>query len=144
MRWGSRRSLIVCAGLATVFSAAYAAGRAHLDGLISLGSFAAVALSLVAIFRPTSTERIGGAALLSWIVLAAWTEQFAWAASSSGIIYAAVWLLPPIVGGVVLPTSGHWWSGVGCWAATFAGVAATTYSVHSIYSGAGLFFLWES
>src|SRR4051812_18275503 len=113
VRWGSCRSLVVCVGLAAVVSAAYVIGRAHIDTLIGIGSLAAVALCFAAIFQPRTAERIAGAALLAWIVLATLTEQFAWAASEHGVLVAAAWLVPPVAGGAILPTAGHWWSGLG-------------------------------
>jgi hypothetical protein len=125
-----------------VVGVAYATGCARFQELIGLGSLAAVALSVAALFRPA--ERAPGAALLVWVVLAAVTEQFAWAATDGGVLVAAAWLVPPVAGGAVLPARGRWLSGVGCWAASFAGVAATTYSVHSVYSGAGLIMVWRS
>ena len=70
-----------------------------------------MALSFAAIFQPRKAERIAGAALLAWIVLATLTEQFAWAASEHGVLVAAAWLVPPVAGGAILPTAGHWWSG---------------------------------
>lgn len=143
MWWDSRQSLIACCGLVAVIGAAYASGCAHLSGVILLGSLGAVALSLGATFRPRFTERVAGLVLLAWVVLAAWTEQFAWVASSQGVFVAAAWLVPPVAGGVALPAAGHWWSGLGCWAASFAGVAATTYTVHSVHSVAGLFVVWR-
>jgi hypothetical protein len=144
VKWINRRSLIASVGFVAVLGAAYVIGRAHLHGLIGIGSLAAIGLSLIAIFQPRTAERIAGTTLLVWVVLATLTEQFAWAASSHGILIAAAWLVPPIAGGVVLTSAGHWWSGLGCWAASFAGVAATTYSVHSVHSGAGLIQLWRS
>lgn len=144
MRWITYRSLIASVGFVAVLGAAYAIGCAHLHSLIGIGSLAAIVLSLIAIFQPRTTERIAGTTLLVWVVLATLTEQFAWAASSHGIIVAAAWLVLPIAGGVVLTSVGYWWSGLGCWAASFAGVAATTYSVHSVHSGAGLIQVWRS
>jgi hypothetical protein len=143
VQWSSFTFLIARVGLVAVVGAAYAAGRAHLPGLILIGSLVAVALSLTAIFRPQPVERIAGAALLVWVILATLTEQFAWVASSHEVLVAAAWLVPPVAGGAVLPAAGHWRSGLGCWAASFAGVAATTYTVHSVHSGAGLFMLWQ-
>ncbi|QEL16184.1 hypothetical protein [Limnoglobus roseus] len=144
MQWSGRRSLIACTGLALMVSVAYAVGRARAEIFIGLGSFAAVVLSVAAAFRPWPTERVAGTIVLGWVVLATLTEQFAWAAGTHGVLVAGAWLILPVVGGVVLPARGYWWSGLGCWAAAFAGIAATTYSVHSIYSGAGLVFVWRS
>jgi len=79
-----------------------------------------------------------------WVVAATLTGQFAEAASGYGVLAAAAWLVPPVVGGVLLPAAGHWRSGLGCWSAAFAGVAATTYSVYSVHSGAGLILVWRS
>ena len=81
MRWSSRRSVIACVGCATVVGMGYAAGCARIHSLIGVGSLAAVALSMAALFRPRSAERAAGAALLAWVILATLTEQFAWAAS---------------------------------------------------------------
>jgi hypothetical protein len=144
VRWGDYRSQIACAGLTAVIGAAYGADLAQLSGLIFLGSLTAVVLSLVAIFQRRTAERIAGATLLAWVVLATWTEQFAGAASTHGLLVSAAWLVLPVAAGAVLPRAGHWWSGLACWAASFAGVAATTYSVYSVYSWAGLFVVWRS
>ena len=144
MRWGGLRSLVACMGLVVVVCAGYTAGRAHAHGLIGLGSLAAVVLAVAALVRPRPAERTAGAALFAWVVLTALTDQFAWAASDHGVIVAAAWLVPPVVGGAVLPAGGHWRSGLGCWAGAFAGVAATTYSVYSVHSGAGLIMVWRS
>ena len=144
MRWVSLRSLIACAGLAVVVGAAYVTGRARLEGAIGLSSFAAFVLSVAALLLSRPVERAAGAGLLLWIVAAILTEQFAWAASEYRVLVAAAWLAPPVLGGVVLPAAGHWRSGLGCWAAAFAGVAATTYSVYSVHSGAGLILVWRS
>ena len=143
MRWGSCRSLIACCGLAAVVGLGYAAGRAHAHGLVGLGTIAAVVLSVAALVRSRPVERVAGAALLLWEFSAALTEQFAWVASDREGLVAAAWLVLPVAGGAVLPATGHWRSGLGCWAASFAGVAATTYSVHSVYSGAGLIMVWR-
>jgi hypothetical protein len=137
--------LIACGGLVAVVCAAYGAGCEHADYLIPYSALAAVALSVAAMVRPQAAERFAGGALLAWVVLATLTDQFAFVVSTSyGVLVAAAWLVPPVVGGVALPTAGYWLSGFGCWAAAFAGVAATSSSAHSTSHGAGLFFGWVS
>lgn len=142
LRWCSDSSLVACGGLAGVVGIAYAVGRASAWELIPVGSLAAVALSGAALFQRHPVERVAGAALLVWLVLATLTEQFDCAARDHGVLVAVAWLVLPIAGGAVLPAAGHWWSGLGCWAATFAGVAATTFSAHHVHAGAGLFVRW--
>lgn len=144
MERSRRQSGLAYGGLAGVVGIAYAVGREREVGLIPIGTLAAVALAVAALFVPRAVERAAGVALLVWVALAAATEQFAWAASDRGVLVAIVWLVPPVIGGAVLPARGYWRSGLGCWAAAFAGIAATTYSLHSVHSGAGLLMRWLS
>jgi hypothetical protein len=148
-RWGSRQSALVGGGLLAVVGVAYAAGRAPsgtgCPGAVFLASLAGVTLAVAALFRsPPRGERVAGAVLLGWFVLAVVTEQFAWVGDAQGVVAAVAWLVPPAAGGVVLPRRGCWLSGLGCWAALFAGTAALTYTVSHTDSGLGLLLKWLS
>jgi hypothetical protein len=138
-------------GLFAVVGVAYATGLSlwapACVKLTGLASFVAITLGLVAAFRrppagETPVERAAGGALLGWVALAAATDQFAWVWDTRGVVSAVAWLVPPAVGGLVLPRQGKWLAGLGCWAALFAGTAALTCTVSHTSSGAGLFFVW--
>jgi hypothetical protein len=49
-------------------------------------------MALAALFRrPPEGERVGGAVLLGWVVLAAATEQFAWVYDPREVMAAVAW-----------------------------------------------------
>ena len=148
----SHRSTAVGFGLLAVVGVAYLAGQSLKASDCSLfivfASFAGVIVAFTDLLRPPKSDpivgRVAGGLLLGWFVLATTTEQFAWAEDAHGIVIGIAWLVQPLVGGATLPSRGNWLAGLGCWAATFAGTAALTYSVCHVNSGMGLIVRWVS
>jgi hypothetical protein len=58
------------------------------------------------------------------------------------VLFGVAWLLPLVVGGVVLPRRGSWLVGLACWLVLFSGAAALGYNVSHVHSGMGFLGRW--
>lgn len=150
---GSRRSVVAGLALLGVVGVGWLTGRTlsatDCSTVTGLACDGGGALAVVAVVRrPRSTdppwvERLAGAALLAYILLATVTEQFAWVGDTRAAAVGVVWLAPLVLGGAVLPRRGAWWAAGGCCAVLFAGTAALTYSANHVSSGVGLVIVWR-
>jgi hypothetical protein len=105
------------------------------DMLIAAASVIGSLLALRALTRPPEAgkargnERFIGAGLLLYVVAAVVTEQFMWIGSNpQAPMQAIAWLLPLLLGGMVLPRLGYWLTSASCWMILFAGYGAASYS----------------
>jgi hypothetical protein len=144
-----------CAALAGVgvlsmagggYATGLALGATRCASIVALACLAGVTLAVVGLFRRrqvggTDIERGAAVGLLAYVVLAAMTEQFAWAWGAGGVAIGVGWLVPLALGGAVLPPRGCWFAGIGCWAVLFGATAALTCTVSHGGSGVGLFFV---
>jgi hypothetical protein len=153
VRWGSLRSAAVGFSLLAVVSVGYAVGQLLRDDdcslVVKLACLVGIVFALVALTRlplreDWTVEPIVAAGLLDYLVQASASHQFAWVGGTHGVVVAVAWLSPLVVGGVILPSRGYWFAGLGCWAVLFAGTAALSYSASHFTSGVGLFFAWRS
>lgn len=147
MSRGGRTAFAAAAALVAV-GAGYAVGQSlsttGCSSAAGSASLVAVVLGLVSLFRgPSAAGRLAGIGLVGYVVAATVTEQFAWAGGIGAVLTGVLWLVPPVVGGVVLPRRGAWLAGVGCWAVLFAGTAALTHSTTHTGSGVGLIVAWR-
>ena len=118
---------------------------------LSLGQLAFLAgglLGLVGFFRksapdgPARGERFAAASLIVYVVIAGVLEPLAFVGDALDVLVSVAWLLPLIVGGVLLPVRGCWLAGLGCWSVLFSGTAALGYNVSHVQSGMGFLIRW--
>jgi hypothetical protein len=121
------------------------------SSVVSVACAISVILAMSALFRcgasskGRTSERVTGGALLVYIVIAEGTEQFPFVdGSPPGISVAACWLVPAVLGALLLPCYGCWLTGVGCWSLLFGAIVALGYNTsHPLgHSGVGLFHVW--
>lgn len=84
-------------------------------------------------------EAFWGLGLIAYIRLAIATQQFTWIGTSFDLLHNVVWLIPLILGGLVLPRKDYWLAGIGCWFVLLAGTTALTYST---LDNGGVVGLW--
>lgn len=141
-------TMAAAAAALVAVGAGYAAGRSlpmrECSSSVGGAVVVAVALGLVALVRGRSpVGRLAGVGLVGYVVAATLTEQFASAWDGRDVLVGVAWLVPPAVGGIVLPRRGEWVVGAGCWLVLFAGTAALTYSAWHTHSGMGLVVVWR-
>jgi hypothetical protein len=146
---GFAELLVIGAGYAAEFrfQAAYRA--------VPLACLTALAIAVVSICialanplaKPTSSLNMnqGGWAgcLLLYVIVTECGELLSFGGSVQGLLVGVAWLLPPIVGGVVLPRRGLWLTALGYWLVLFGGAAALAYNFSHWNSGfMGFFHGW--
>jgi hypothetical protein len=117
---------------------------------IRLAFLAGGLLGLVGLVSSSATggqrrlERLAAASLLAYVVLAGVVEPLAFVGDITGLLFSVALLSPLIVGGVLLPGRGCWWTGLGCWSVLFSGTAALGYNFSHAWSGRGFLIRWVS
>jgi hypothetical protein len=145
VNWDRVGFLVVAPAVAAT---GYAAGRLlwarDCCRISSLASLAGVVLSLCALFHRASSsgERLAALGVLLYLGFAVMADPFAWAGDREDAVPGLVWLVPVVVGSVVLPQRGYHVAGAACWALLLAGTVALTYSATHWGSGVGLFYAW--
>ena len=144
------KELISAAVLSLVFAAGYGAGSflrlSECSGLVLLACLASVILAVAACCcrPPTPGERIVAVGIVAYLVVAVVSEALLFVQDTRGVLVSIAWLLPLVVGGVILPRRGAWLSAAGCWAILFGGVIALSYNVSHVESGVGFLMRWVS
>jgi hypothetical protein len=143
--WG-----VPCAVL-LVIAAGYLAGRGFLPAelFVPSATITSVILAGASFFCKPPEEknvasRFGATVLLGYILLAVQVEPLASAWTEGHVLFAVAWLVPSILGAVLLPGRALWLVCAAYWLLLFAGVAALTYTVHHIHSGMDFLIMWRS
>ena len=138
----------ISAGTLVLIGGAYAAGLSlsptdcsWIVGLTALTALMALGFGVTAVIRRTG--RVAGVTLVAWLIAAALTEQFAWAADVRSVCVGVAWLVPMAIGAVTLLDRSDWLVGIGFWAALIAGTTALTHSAAHTSSGVGLILVWR-
>jgi hypothetical protein len=76
-----------------------------------------------------------------WFVL---TDPLGYPTSEQRVLWSVAYLVPFVIGGVLLPARRLWLPGVACWCLLFSGTLVLAYNMNSIGSGhsRGFFFYW--
>jgi hypothetical protein len=152
MYWGKSLIMVVALGPLGAALAGVVWGRYPEVALgVSPGQLAFLAgglLGLAGLFRRSApdgqpwVERLAGACLLAYVVIAGVVEPLAFVGNVSEVFVSVAWLSPLIIGGVLLPSRGYWRAGLGCWSILFSGTAALSYNVSHVDSGWGFLIRW--
>ena len=117
----------------------------------SLGQLAFLAggfLGCAGLFRGSTSgermrgERFAAGSLIAYVVLAGVVEPLAFVGDAREVLVAVAWLMPLIIGGVLLPNRGCWRTGLGCWSVLFSGTVSLGYNVSHLHSGRGFLIRW--
>lgn len=144
------RGLVKATGLLVVIAAGYGAGSlldlSGCAGLVQLACLTGAILAVAGWCRrpPLAEERFAAVGLIAYLIAAVAFEAILFVEDARGVFVSIAWLLPLVVGGVILPRRGAWIAGAGCWAMLFGGVTALAYNVSHIGSGVGFLMRWVS
>jgi hypothetical protein len=113
-----------------------------------LAFLAGALLGLACLFQKSAPDgpawrgRFAAAGLTAYVVIAAIAEPLAFVENAPEVLVSVAWLLPLIIGGVLLPSRGCWRAGLGCWSILFSATMALGYNVSHAHSGMGFLIKW--